>query len=283
MCCFDPNKVNDIQSTLTWRHIMIASLSGKGGTGKTSMAALILDELARKGYSGRVLAVDGDPATTLHLALGFPEPAATLAAVRDAVTLNARAVNRMLPDDTSPTDYVRGKLEEAGVIAERRLRRMPLDFLAMGQGEGPGCFCDVNRALAAALELIAERYTLIIIDNEAGLEHLGRRRLNRVDFFLAVTTPSPTAWAVVRRILDTARQAEIALGETGVIVNRTSGRAHTPQEGLTVLVPHSSELSVLDLCGRPVVELPDGAPARLALWPIVERLCRARPAPPAGC
>ncbi len=68
---------------------MIASLSGKGGTGKTSMAALILDELARKGYSGRVLAVDGDPVTTLHLALGFPEPAATLAGMHDAVTLDA--------------------------------------------------------------------------------------------------------------------------------------------------------------------------------------------------
>ena len=268
---------------------MIASLSGKGGTGKTSMAALILDELAREEYSGRVLAVDGDPATTLHLALGFPEPAATLAGMCDAVMLDARTVHYLLPGDTSPADYVRGKLEEAGVIAGRRLRRMPLDFLAMGQGEGPGCYCDVNRALAAALGLVEECYTLIVIDNEAGLEHLGRRRLNRVDFFLAVTTPSPTAWAVVRRILDTARQAEIALGETGVIVNRTSGRAHTPQEGLTVLVPHSSELSVLDLCGRPVVELPDGAPARLALRPIVERLlapaaqaqvCRTRPSPP---
>jgi CO dehydrogenase maturation factor len=251
---------------------MIVSLSGKGGTGKTSMAALMLDEMAHAGYSGRVLAVDGDPATTLHLALGFPEPTATLAGVRDAVMLDARTVHYLLPGGASPADYVRGKLEEAGVIAGRRLRRMPLDFLAMGQGEGPGCYCDVNRALAAALELIAECYTLIVIDNEAGLEHLGRRQLNRVDFFLTVTTPSPTAWAASRRILETARRAGMALGETGVIVNRTAGRTQAPLEGLTVLVPHSGELSVLDLCGRPVVELPDGAPARLALWPIVERL-----------
>ena len=160
---------------------------------------------------------------------------------------------------------------------------MPLDFLAMGQGEGPGCYCDVNRALAAALELIGERYALIVIDNEAGLEHLGRRRLDRVDFFLAAHDAQPDGVGG-----GTAHPGRCPAGGDRAGRDRrhrqSDGRtAHTPQEGLTVLVPHSSELSVLDLCGRPVVELPDGAPARLALWPIVERLCRARPAPPAGC
>ncbi len=251
---------------------MIVTLSGKGGTGKTSLATLILDELARAGYAGLVLAVDGDPAMTLHMALGFPEPAATVADVRDSITLDAKTV-RNLPAGTTPAAYVRGKLEEAGVIAARRLRQMPLDLMAMGQGEGPGCYCDVNRALAAALEHTRERYALVMIDNEAGVEHLSRLRVGRVDLFLVVTTPSRAAWAVAQHGLISARQAGMKLGEIGTIVNQVSGGPASGNGcGLTVNVPHSSELAVLDSGGRPAVELPDGAAARLALSPIVERL-----------
>jgi CO dehydrogenase maturation factor len=250
---------------------MIVTLSGKGGVGKTSLTALLLDELARAGYAGPAMAVDGDPAMTLHMALGFPEPAATVAAVRDSVTLDAKTV-RGLPAGTTPAAYVRGKLEETGVIAARRLRQMPLDLMAMGQGEGPGCYCDVNRALATALEHTRERYALVLIDNEAGVEHLSRLRVGRVDLFLVVTTPSPAAWATARRIQSTARQSGMILGETCTVVNRMLGSAPAFNNGLTVSVPHSSELAVLDSGGRPVVELPDGAAARLALRPIVERL-----------
>jgi CO dehydrogenase maturation factor len=250
---------------------MIVTLSGKGGAGKTSLSALILDELARAGYAGPVLAVDGDPAMTLHMALGFPEPVATVADVRDSVTLDAKTV-RGLPAGTTPAAHVRGKLEEAGVIAARRLRQMPLDLMTMGQGEGPGCYCDVNRALAAALEHTRERYALVLIDNEAGVEHLSRLRVGRVDLFLVVTTPSPAAWATARRILGTARQVGMALGETCTVVNRAVGSTCAFHDGPTVSVPRSSELAVLDAGGRPVVDLSDGAAARLAVRPIVERL-----------
>jgi CO dehydrogenase maturation factor len=250
---------------------MIVTLSGKGGAGKTSLSALILDELARAGYAGPVLAVDGDPAMTLHMALGFPEPVATVADVRDSVTLDAKTV-RGLPAGTTPAAYVRGKIKEAGVVAARHLRRMPLDLMAMGQGEGPGCYCDVNRALAVALEHTRERYALVLIDNEAGVEHLSRLRVGLVDLFLVVTMPSPAAWATARRILATARQVGMALGETCTVVNRAVGSASEFHDGPTVSVPHSSELAVLDAGGRPAVDLPDGAAARLALRPIVERL-----------
>ncbi len=250
---------------------MFVTLSGKGGAGKTSLSALILDELARAGYAGPLLAVDGDPAMTLHMALGFPEPAATVATVRDSVTLDAKTV-RTLPPGTSPADFVHTQLRLAGAIVSRCLRQMPFDLMAMGQGEGPGCYCDVNRALADALKQIMGRYVLVLIDNEAGVEHLNRLRVERVDLFLVVTTPSPAAWATARRVQSTARQSGMMLGETCTVANRTVDSAPAFNNGLTVSVPHSGELAALDTGGRPAVELPDGAAARLALRPIVERL-----------
>lgn len=252
---------------------MIVTVSGKGGVGKTSLAALILDELARREYTGRVLAVDGDPASTLHLALGLPEPAVTVADVRDSTTLDARTV-RSLPAGISPIDYVLGQLQEAGALVNHRLREMPLDLMAMGQGEGPGCYCSINNALAAALKQIRDYYALVLIDNEAGLEHLSRYRIERVDLFLVVTTPGQAAWSVARRILETARQAGMELGETGTLVNRVSssnGRGSS-RNGFAVAVPNSHELAALDLGGQPVVLLPDDSPVRVALQPVVEKV-----------
>jgi CO dehydrogenase maturation factor len=256
---------------------MIATISGKGGVGKTSLAALLLDELARRGYTGRVLAVDGDPASTLHLALGAPMPPATLAQVRDATRLDAGTVRR-LPPGTSPAGYVLGQLQAAGAIAESRLRDMPLDLLAMGQGEGPGCYCGVNGALAMVLEHIMGRYALVLVDNEAGLEHLSRYRIRRVDLFLVVTTPGQAAGSVARRILETARQAGMELVETGAIVNRVPSAhgVYAQWNGLAISAPESHELAALDLAGLPAVRLPDESPLRAALHPLVEKLLTTR-------
>jgi CO dehydrogenase maturation factor len=253
--------------------MMIVTVSGKGGVGKTSLSALVLDELARQGYGDPVLAVDGDPASTLHLALGFPEPTVTVADVRDSTTLDARTV-RSLPAGTSPADYVRGQLQAAGVLVTHRLRQMSLDVMPMGQGEGPGCYCRINHSLAAALEQVRERYSLVLIDNEAGLEHLSRYRIKQVDLFLVVTTPGQAAWSVARRILDTARQVGMELGETGTLVNRVSssnGRGSS-RNGFAVAVPNSHELAALDLGGQPVVLLPDDSPVRAALRPVIQKL-----------
>jgi CO dehydrogenase maturation factor len=250
---------------------MIVALSGKGGVGKTSLSALILDELARRGYAGRVLAVDGDPATTLHLALGWPEPRATVADVRESTVLDAKTV-RGLPPGTSPARYLWERLQEAGVLTTHRLRERPLDLVAMGQGEGPGCYCSIHQALSAVLGQMMDRYALVLVDNEAGLEHLSRCRFRRIDLFLVVTTPAPASWSVARRILDTARQVGMELAETGTIVNRASDGVHSSRDELTVAVPDSRAMTFLDLGGQPVVTLPDDDPVRVALQPIVERL-----------
>jgi CO dehydrogenase maturation factor len=248
---------------------IVVTLSGKGGVGKTTITALLLDELARQGYSGRILAVDGDPAMTLHLSLGFPQPATTLADVRENTPLNARAI-RNLPTGMTPGQHVQRRLKEAGVITKHPLREITLDVMAMGQREGHGCYCAINNALSEALESILGDYDLIVIDNEAGLEHLNRYRLKKVDLFLVVATPAVSAMSVAMRIRETAESVGMQIGETGTIINRLSNGWQ--YENPLAVMRNSEQVPAMDLRGDPVIDLPDDDPARTALRPVVEKI-----------
>jgi len=178
----------------------IVTISGKGGVGKTTTTALLLDELARAGYAGRLLVVDGDPAMTLYQALGQAPPPATVADIRDNTRLDARTI-QALPEGISPAGYVAGRLLEAGVLNPQKLQEMSFDMLAMGWHEGsPGCFCSINNMLGLILQQLMDRYDLVIMDNEAGLEHLARYRVKHVDLFLVVYASSLASRIVAGRI-----------------------------------------------------------------------------------
>jgi len=279
---------------------MIVTLTGKGGAGKTSLCALLLDELARCDEPGPVLAVDADPATTLHLALGLPEPEATVAAVRDETPLTAQVVRRLPPGD-SVGDYVRRQLQAAGVIRTHLMQQLPVDLLAMGQGEGPGCYCNINRALAGALAQIVAGYRLVLVDNEAGVEHLSRYRLPQADLLAVVVTPGQAAQAVGRRIVATARQVGLATGATWTIYNQAPGDYRPPDDchpagdyrppgdcchpvgdyhpagdevAMNLIIPASAGLVALEQQGQPAINLPAADPLRAALRPLVEAIRR---------
>lgn len=248
---------------------MLITVSGKGGVGKTTLTALLVDEFLRKEYPGRLLVVDADPAQTLHFALGIPAPGATLAQVRDNTPLTAGAL-KALPPGTSPAEYVRQRLAAAGVVVDRMLRKRPFDFLAMGHGEGQGCYCAINSALSEALAALMAAYDLIIVDSEAGAEHLSRYRIRQVDLFLIVTTPGRAALAVTRQIEILARQAGMRLGEVGVIVNRSLTGVGI--DHLLAVVPNCPQLAYYDLSGRAVADLPDDAVSRQTLQIVIERI-----------
>jgi CO dehydrogenase maturation factor len=250
---------------------MIISISGKGGVGKTTVTALLLDELARGGYPGPILAVDADPAGTLHLALNLPSPPATVAEVRDSTQLEARTV-RQLPAGQSPADYLLALLREREVLVSHRRRRMALDLLAMGQPEGPGCYCSVNHALSTALAQIVASYPLVVIDNEAGLEHLSRYRLARADLLWVVATPTRPAVEVALRIFQTAERVGMQF-EAGMVLNRVNGRSLPISRDLwTVRLPDSHTLARLEQAGWPAVDLSPLDPLRAALQPLVDRI-----------
>jgi CO dehydrogenase maturation factor len=238
---------------------------------------LLLDELARSGYHQPVLAVDADPAMTLHLALGLLEPVATVATVRDTTPLDGRTV-RNLPAGSTVSGYVRDQLQAAGVVTRHRLREMPLDLLAMGQNEGPGCYCNINLALASVLNHIVAGYSLVVIDNEAGLEHISRYRLPQADLLAVVTRPNPAAQAVARRILETVQQVEMEIGLTWLIFNAVPDDLKPVDEATwtcpLTMVPDSRALVGLETRGEPAVKLAPDDPARRALSELVEQIRR---------
>jgi CO dehydrogenase maturation factor len=251
---------------------MIVTLCGKGGVGKTTVSALLLDELARHGYPGPALVVDGDPASTLSLALGFPEPPATIADIRPVLPLDART-KRNLPAGISVGEYALTQIKEKGVLIRRQLGQMPVDIMVMGQGEGAGCYCSLNQALSMALNQLVHRYPLVLIDNEAGLEHISRYRLKRADFFLVVTLPDRAAQAVAQRIMDTAAKIKIEIGESWLVFNQAPPYYQPSGNGrLTLALPRTEALADLAPLGQPAVRIPAHDPIRRALQPLLKRI-----------
>jgi CO dehydrogenase maturation factor len=250
---------------------MIIALSGKGGVGKTTVAAILIDELARNSYAGKTLAIDADPAMTLALTLDVEPSPVTLADIRDSTIFNARLI-KQLPVGTSPADFVYGKLAGEGVIAHRQIRNLDFDLLVMGYPQGPGCYCGVNQALTKALAAIRAQYDLIITDNEAGLEHLSRYRLHQVDLFLIVMTLARSSWLVADRIRYLAENSALEIGEMWLVYNRTQNQGLRLAGRHVLLLPECETITALDHQGGGLLHLVDDHPLRAALSPLIERI-----------
>ena len=249
---------------------MIVTLSGKGGVGKTTICAFLADELARLGYDFKVLVVDGDPAMTLALALGVEPPPLTLAELRESLPLNAGQI-KALAGTVSPAAHVQQRLRNGGVIATRRIRSMSFDLLAMGHGEGPGCYCRINQALTKVLEAVRAQYDLVLVDNEPGLEWLNRYRVRQIDLFLIVLTQGQSSWLVADQIKATAEQMKMAVGETWLVYNRTGWPEQLRPNSL--ILPEIPLITTLDQQGGPLLALQNHHSFRQALWPLVDRIC----------
>jgi CO dehydrogenase maturation factor len=245
---------------------IIVAVCGKGGVGKTTITALLLDELARYGYQGPVLAIDGDPATTLHLALGLPHPEKTLAQVRDSITLNGKTIHD-LPAETTPAAYVKTQLRVLNVVGEHNLENMPLDLLSMGAGQGQGCYCSINRVLTTVIRELHEAYPLIVIDNEAGLEWVSRYRVPRVDYLVVVTTPSHASQVVSQRIMQTTAGVGVEIGEIVLVFNRY----RLPIYG-GLVIGDDEEVATLEENDEPAIVLGDKSQVRASLGPLVRTI-----------
>ncbi len=200
------NRVLEIRIMDKPRPLVIA-MAGKGGTGKTTVSALLIRYLLVKGLVP-VLAVDADANANLNELLGL-KVAYTLGQVRDEMKT---AVPTAMPKET----YIEYKMQEA-LIESRNF-----DLLVMGQPEGPGCYCAANNLLAKYLELLARNYRIVIVDNEAGMEHLSRLNLRQIDLLLSVSDPGPRGIMTARRIADLTAHLNLEVGRKILIVNRAS-------------------------------------------------------------
>ncbi|MBN2594817.1 MAG: AAA family ATPase [Sedimentisphaerales bacterium] len=184
------------------------AISGKGGSGKTTLAAMIIRRLIEQGDSGAVLAVDADPNSCLGLTLGV-EPVGIVADVRESA--------RSKKPSNVGMDRVR--MVEYG-IHQAITESKGFDLLTMGRPEGPDCYCAVNNMLRMFLDNLSSKYRYVVTDNEAGMEHLSRRTTNNVDLLCIVAEPNPIGSITAKRISDLARQLPISVKRIGVIWNK---------------------------------------------------------------
>jgi CO dehydrogenase maturation factor len=183
------------------------AVSGKGGSGKTTVAAMMVRLLAES-CTGPVLAVDADPNSCLGLTLGV-EPTGNIAQIREEVVQK--------PPTNTGIDRVRSfEYGIQQVITEAD----GFDLITMGRPEGPRCYCSANNILREFLNKLSSQYTYVIIDNEAGMEHLSRRTTNDVDLLCIVAEQNPLGDVTAQRIFDLVKQLQISVKQIGIVWNR---------------------------------------------------------------
>jgi len=251
------------------------AVAGKGGTGKTTVAAFLIQHLIEHN-SGNILAIDADPSTNLHLVLGV----ALEETVGDIREETLQEVYRGGLGGISKHDYLEVRINQALVEAKG------FDLLAMGRPEGPGCYCAANHVLRFCIDRLAKSYDYVVIDNEAGLEHLSRRTTRDVDLLLIVSDPTMRGLIAASRIVDLIRELDTRVSDIRLIVNRVSvdgdGRPTlAPQlesvikeNGLKLagLIAEDATVADYDALGKPLVDLPKESPIRSAVEDLLQAL-----------
>lgn len=244
------------------------AVAGKGGTGKTTISALVIDYLSRN-KKGSVLAIDADPSTNLNLALGVPLYD-TVGDVREETATAVGGSQAM--GGLSKWDYLDFRIQES-IVEERTF-----DLLAMGRPEGPGCYCAANNILRTSVDRLSDAYDYVVIDNEAGLEHLSRRTTQDVDVLLLVSDPSLRGLIAAARVAELVDELKTSVGSIYLIVNRVNGdklpeplmkAIEENKLKLAGLVPADLAVNELDGLGEPIVKLSEDAPSRRSLEAIL--------------
>ena len=233
---------------------MIIAVSGKGGTGKTLVSSLLIKALSDT--ENDILAIDADPDSNLPEALGV-DVHKTVGDVREE--LKEDTAKGRIPTGMNKWDILDYKIMESIIETPN------FDLLVMGRPEGSGCYCAVNNMLRRIIENLSSNYDVIIIDTEAGLEHLSRRTTQNVDVMLVVTDKSKRGILTAQRIGQLAEELEIKFQELYLVLNRVNTEneeevlKRAKETGLEMVgvIYEDDEVTQYDIEGRPLVELPD--------------------------
>jgi CO dehydrogenase maturation factor len=230
------------------------ALSGKGGTGKTTVSSLLVRSFIDLGEVP-VLAVDADPNANLHEALGVPVHE-TLGCMRE------EAFTRHIPPGMNRHDYVRFRFRQALVEAQG------FDLIAMGRPEGSGCYCFANDLLSECMVQLERNYRFIVIDSEAGMEHISRGTIGKPDLLLIVSDPGARGLRTIARIKEIATQLGLEPDRIQIVFNRfKSGTAPVDigNEPPIAIIPDDPRVEGADLAATPVSGIPGDSPARVAV------------------
>lgn len=236
---------------------MKIAVSGKGGTGKTTLAALILRYLLRKNYKP-ILAVDADPNSNFGDALGVK--------VESTV---GKVLDRFLKEkENLPTGVVKESLIDYK-LSEILVEEKGFDLLSMGQGEGPGCYCYPNSVIRNYIEKLASNYKYIVIDNEAGMEHISRRTNGSLDLLFLVSDPSMKGIRTCKKLEDLVKELGLNIKNTYLLINRVSNELPSQivkeieKQGLKLLevIPEDEHIIDYELRGIPLLQLEESSPS----------------------
>ncbi|HRQ24165.1 MAG TPA: AAA family ATPase [Anaerolineales bacterium] len=243
------------------------ALAGKGGVGKTTVAAMIIKYLAQN-QTGSILAIDADPSSNLNMVLGL-DLEWTVGEIREDMLEQVKtslaqggAAMGTMSGGVSKRDYLDYQIRSSLSEGSR------FDLIAMGRGEGAGCYCAVNHNLREVIDGMSRHYAYVVIDNEAGMEHLSRRTTRDVQHLFIVSDPTQRGLVAAQRIADMRRELDINIENAWLIVNRLRGgmpdalKAFTDKMDVPLLgtIPADDALSEFEFSGKPLVELGDASP-----------------------
>jgi CO dehydrogenase maturation factor len=242
------------------------ALAGKGGTGKTTMAGMLIKYLLKKEKTP-ILAVDADCNANLNEVLGV-EITDTLGNAREEMKKGD------VPSGMTKNIFMEMKLEEAVVEADG------FDLIVMGQPEGAGCYCAANTLLTNYLERLSGNYPYIVMDNEAGMEHISRLTTHNVDILLIVSDPSRRGLQTAVRIDELARCLKIVVGKSYVVINQVreapseQAMAMIKKANLELIgtVPEDDLIYDFDFNGRPTIEMPEDSKSVKAAFEIFDKI-----------
>jgi len=246
------------------------AIAGKGGVGKSTIAALLIRALHER--SGKVImAVDADPNSNLGEKLGM-KVEHTIGELREDLLKNADNI----PAGQSKQEYVELQMKLATVEGEG------IDLLTMGRQEGPGCYCFINNILRTFLDMAMDEYDYVVIDNEAGMEHLSRRTTKRMDRLMIVADPTKVGLETALRIKSLASSMGVEVGATALIVNQIKAPLGPELRGIiekgnfdrTFTLPFDVEVEEFAIRGRSLHELHGSDTLYLQVKELVATLVR---------
>lgn len=241
----------------------VIAIAGKGGTGKTTIAALLVKLLKEK-KAGSILAVDADPNSNLGEALGV-KVKETIGQILDGVAAHPESIPNGMSKDRFIEYRVQTTIEEEG-----------FDLLTMGRPEGPGCYCYVNNVLRDIVGKLIKGYDYVVIDNEAGLEHLSRRTNREAEVLLVISDITSMGLRSAKRIYELVKELKIKSKKNFLLINRSGLKPKVLIEGLEYLgnIPEDKEIEEFSLSGRSVMDLKKDNPALESLRTLRDKIWR---------
>jgi CO dehydrogenase maturation factor len=241
------------------------ALGGKGGTGKTTLAGLVIRYLIETGRKP-VLAVDADSNSNLNEVLGVP--------LEETLSDAREMMKKDVPVGMTKDIFMEMKMEQSLVEGEG------FDLIAMGRPEGPGCYCAANNLLSSLLDRLMKNYDYLVIDNEAGMEHFSRLTQKDVDLLLLVSDPSRRGLMAACRIAELVDSLPMRVGHRILVVNQVQEPpARWPEDvekmfgdGNIYVLPADPLLAQFDMEGKPTSRLPADAPVVQEAYAIFDKV-----------